>query len=169
MFRINKREFAIFQREFPKIFSCRQSSYQRCGAVVKMKLLRPQLPRSWLSWTRLLLQSCLFHNMALAPASVHFYSLIFSIFTVCLTSSGHSLICLGGMRCRFVMNAMVHSTIVSGESSTLGQGGQIAVVGARVKTVKYMTSSCSFNLGTTFLQHSFLYQLRPNPRPPALC
>ena len=57
----------------------------------------------------------------------------------------------------------------SGETSTLGQGGQIAVVGARVKAVKYMTSSCSFNLGTTFLQHSFPYKLRPNPRPPALC
>ena len=57
----------------------------------------------------------------------------------------------------------------SGETSTLGQRGQIAVVGARVKTVKYMTSSCSFNLGTTFLQHSFPYKLRPNPRPPALC
>ena len=57
----------------------------------------------------------------------------------------------------------------SGETSTLGQGDQIAVVGARVKTVKYMTSSCSFNLGTTFLQHSFPYKLRPNPRPPALC
>ena len=57
----------------------------------------------------------------------------------------------------------------SGETSTLGQGGQIAVVGARVKTVKYMTSSCSFNLGTTFLQHSFPYKLWPNPRPPALC
>jgi len=57
----------------------------------------------------------------------------------------------------------------SGETSTLGQGGQIAVVGARVKTVKYMTSSCSFNLGTTFQQHSFPYKLRPNPRLPALC
>ena len=57
----------------------------------------------------------------------------------------------------------------SGETSTLGQGGQITVVGARVKTVKYMTSSCSFNLGTTFLQHSFPHKLRPNPRPPALC
>jgi len=57
----------------------------------------------------------------------------------------------------------------SGETSTLGQGGQIAVVGARVKTVKCMTSSCSFDLGTTFLQHSFPYKLRPNPRPPALC
>ena len=43
----------------------------------------------------------------------------------------------------------------SGETSTLGQGGKIAVVGARVKTVKYMASSCSFSLGTTFLQHSF--------------
>ena len=59
--------------------------------------------------------------------------------------------------------------LVSGETSTLGQGDQIAVVGARVKTVKCMTSSCSFNLGTTFLQHSFPYKLRPNPRPPALC
>ena len=59
--------------------------------------------------------------------------------------------------------------MASGETSTLGQGGQIAVVGARVKIVKYMTSSCSFNLGTTFLQHSFSYKLRPNPRPPALC
>ena len=59
--------------------------------------------------------------------------------------------------------------ITSGETSTLGQGGQIAVVGARVKTEKYMTSSCSFNLGTTFLQHSFPYKLRPNPRPLALC
>ena len=51
-----------------------------------------------------------------------------------------------------------------GETSTLGHGGQIAVVGARVKTVKYMTSSCSCNLGTTFLQHSFPYKLRPNPK-----
>jgi len=59
--------------------------------------------------------------------------------------------------------------VSSGETSTLGQGGQIVVVGARVKTVKYMKSSCSFNLGTTFLQHSFPYKLRPNPRPPALC
>jgi len=57
----------------------------------------------------------------------------------------------------------------SAETSTLGQGGQIAVVGARVKTVKYITSSCSFKLGTTFLQHSFPYKLWPNPRPLALC
>jgi len=63
----------------------------------------------------------------------------------------------------------VPAVTTSGETSTLSQGGQIAVVGARVKTVKYITSSCSFNLGTTFLQHSFPYKLRPHPGPPALC
>ena len=52
-------------------------------------------------------------------------------------------------------NRYIQAVAASGETSTLGQGGQIAVVGARVKTVKYTTSSCSFNLGTTFLQHSF--------------
>ena len=62
-------------------------------------------------------------------------------------------------------SVFIHSNSVA----KLAQGGQIAVVGARVKTVKYMTSSCSFNLSTTFLQHSFPYKLRPNPRPPALC
>ena len=42
-------------------------------------------------------------------------------------------------RCSATLQVIMMEPPTSGETSTMGQGGQIAVVGARVKTVKYMT------------------------------